>query len=295
MRGRRRWIILILLLLLYSQALTWLCVGAATVIMQPIDGWRECASAIFDLVFRGRVRPVMEMYTEPVFWWYFAGPSLYIVLTQVMFLLPAVRPPRAGNADRALRNSLVAAGLVGAGLATGLFLAAIALLAIIAGEGDELGIEDNYSSFVGWVLLPLGLSWLVWTVMIAMFARPRLKPNLFTRILAILFGATLIEVLIVLPLDIMVRRRTNCYCSTGTAHTLGLAAWAGIWLAGPGIVLALTSKRRRWWYENHCAKCGYEKGPSPGERCPECGHAWESQTTKQPDSQTAGRHPWDRS
>jgi ribosomal protein S27AE len=54
-----------------------------------------------------------------------------------------------------------------------------------------------------------------------------------------------------------------------------LSAWALLWLCGPGAFLVLSrKKRRRAWARTHCTKCGYERGPSLAERCPECGHAW---------------------
>jgi hypothetical protein len=89
-----------------------------------------------------------------------------------------------------------------------------------------------------------------------------------------LLAGTVVETVVVLPVDIMMRRRTECYCSTGTFYSLCLSAWALLWLCGPGAFLALTSRRRRAWAAEHCARCGYAKGPSPGERCSECGMEW---------------------
>jgi hypothetical protein len=96
------------------------------------------------------------------------------------------------------------------------------------------------------------------------------------RLSAWLLAGTLIELLVVLPMDIMVRRRTSCYCWSGSYYALCTAAIATLWLAGPGVVIALRSRRRRLWSETHCEACGYEKGPRPAEACPECGAAWTS-------------------
>jgi hypothetical protein len=128
------------------------------------------------------------------------------------------------------------------------------------------------------MLIAAAISWLFWTVLLVRFVRRRQGQGVFGRIVGLLLGGTILEVVVVLPLDILVRRRTDCYCATGSFWTLCLSAWALLWLTGPGIVLALTSKRRRLWWDAHCMQCGYEKGPSPGERCPECGFEWSQGT-----------------
>ena len=102
------------------------------------------------------------------------------------------------------------------------------------------------------MLIAAAISWLFWTVLLVRFVRRRQGQNVFGRIVGLLLGGTIAEVIVVLPLDIMVRRRTDCYCATGSFWTLCLSAWALLWLTGPGIVLALTSKRRRLWWDPHC-------------------------------------------
>ena len=38
--------------------------------------------------------------------------------------------------------------------------------------------------------------------------------------------------------------------------------------------LYLIRKKQREGERLQCPKCGYAAGPSPGEKCPECGHKW---------------------
>ncbi|MCA9290965.1 MAG: hypothetical protein KDA25_07540, partial [Phycisphaerales bacterium] len=116
--------------------------------------------------------------------------------------------------------------------------------------------------------------WLFWSGLLLVFCTERNPRALLSRLVARLFAGTLIEILAVLPIDIMVRRRTSCYCFTGSYAALCLAGAAALWLAGPGAFLLLWSKRRRTWDELHCPACGYEKGPRPGPACPECGLSW---------------------
>ena len=83
-----------------------------------------------------------------------------------------------------------------------------------------------------------------------------------------------VEVLVVLPIDAMVQRRSDCYCAAGTFWSLCASAVALLWLTGPGIVFAVTMRRRGMARKTNCAGCGQLKGPSPGPVCPECGYSW---------------------
>lgn len=268
----RRWLILLAVLPVYAFVLSWLALAGATILMEPIEGWRVCFEAIIDPDFGD----ALEMLSDGVYWYYFGAPAILVAITQVLFLAPVIRAPlKRGDRAKSLWLSFAMAGLVGAGLATGLFLAVVALIQLMLGYvGRVPGIDDGPPSYFVWIALPLGASWVVWTLLIGAFARRQHHPMILRRLLGWLFAGTIIEVLIVLPIDIMVRRKTNCYCETGTAHALGMSCWACLWLAGPGAALAVLSKRRRFWWDTHCANCGYEKGPSPGEKCPECGHTW---------------------
>lgn len=272
---RRRWLLLLIVLPLYVLVLTYVSMALATIIVDPLNGWRECLREFSRVVFRGDFAEAIDPFSETFIWPYFAGPAILVTVTQCLFLLPVVSPPRKGKTGHSLCLSFIVAGLVGSGLATGLFLSLVQLVRMIVGNHDDF-IADSLWSWCSWLGAPLAVSWIIWSFAIASFARRQRSPSVLRRLIGVLLGATLIEVLVVLPLDIMVRRRTNCYCGTATGHTMGLAAWAGLWLAGPGVVLAIMSKRRRLWWETHCQSCGYEKGPSPSERCPECGFNWDT-------------------
>jgi len=137
-------------------------------------------------------------------------------------------------------------------------------------QGDLLSVPWVWP---GLVLVVIG-TWIGWTVMLLVFARELWTDTLVGRAALLLFGGTVVELLIVLPIDVMVRRRTDCYCAAGTFWSLVMSAVAIMWLTGPGIVLTLTRSRRRLARVTHCGRCGHEKGPTPGEVCPECGFRW---------------------
>ncbi len=215
---------------------------------------------------------------DELFWWWLCG--VVLCAAQLVFLLPVVaRKPLEFGRAKSLKVSMVIAGFVAMALTLGLALAVAGLMQLIV--ASRLGLKHvEQPDFPGewWFgtgfLALIVVSWLVWSILLIRFARRRQGFGIFGRVVGLLLGGTIAEVLVVLPLDIMVRRRTDCYCATGSFWTLCLAGWSLLWLAGPGIVIAVMSKRRRWWFDTHCRMCGYEKGPAPAERCPECGYEW---------------------
>lgn len=211
-------------------------------------------------------------------------PASIVSITQLLFVLPVFSMRlNASERGRSMVLSVVGAALVAAILFLGLFVGLSELIYfVVTGKvevGDFFGeYIDRYAarSFIErWAWWPFVLaSWMVWTPILLFFCRQTPPSRLHSRLAFWLLGGTLAEVMVVVPLDIFVRRKSNCYCNTGTFCALVLSSFALLWLSGPGIVLALTSKRRRWWREMRCDECGYEKGPSPGSRCPECGSDW---------------------
>jgi hypothetical protein len=208
--------------------------------------------------------------------------ALGIALTQLAFLIPVFRF-RIARSERAkpLILSALMLAVVAAALTTGLAMAAAEAWPFwregrdepgAIAVGDDLFDEDWSFPLFATIIM---LSWIVWSVFLVRFGLRSRRPETWLgRWVGLLLGGTIIEALVILPVDVMVRRRTDCYCATGTFMALLISIVATLWLTGPGVLIALTSKRRRAWYESHCECCGYERGPSPGQCCPECGSAW---------------------
>jgi hypothetical protein len=277
MRRRRRLVILLALLPVYIWLLMVVGVLAVVLIVDPSNVDSNVIAEIVDPRSFAR-----EVLANPAGWVYLVMPALLLALSQLAFVVPAfgthVRMERGKS--RPLWKTLLAVGLVGGFLTVGLFYT--------LGEACQWW-EDaqvwpwqmaeqrgwNVPTFGGaifWAQVLLG--WAIWTVILWSATRRADPKRLHSRLAIVLLGGTVLEVLITVPIDIMVRRRTDCYCATGTFFALCCAVWATLWLAGPGIILAVTSRRRRGWGESHCLSCGYAKGPSPSDRCPECGYQW---------------------
>ena len=220
---------------------------------------------------------------------WFGGPVLVLVSSQWIFLVPATlcRPARGAH-SRSLMLSMTMIAIVVAALFVALVYSLGEAVVILLGGSDLFDLIDPYASgpiwrrALGWTLLPLVLwpaSWLFWTPILWIFTRRTLGRGRWQRLVGLLLGGTVVELLVIIPIDIMVRRRTDCYSATGSFFALLFSAFALVWLAGPAIVLPITSRRRRLWAETHCTNCGYARCPSPGPHCPECGFAWQPPST----------------
>ncbi len=207
--------------------------------------------------------------------------ALAFAASQIVFLLPAIRMrPPMGERARSLALSLVLGAAIASFLLVGMAAGALELGASLVtgiyaetpwGEHEDLG---NIEWLMVVLLMMLLASWGVWSFVLLVYTRQLWADKILARLVRFLLAGTVFEILIMVPIDIMVRRRTDCYCSTGSFAALSIAATAGIWLAGPGVYFLLTTKQRRLFRKGYCGRCGYHRGPTPGEKCPECGLEW---------------------
>jgi hypothetical protein len=200
-------------------------------------------------------------------------PGGLIALTQFLFLVPLVDVRVSVRREgRPWVVAMIGAACVAAAATTALLLAVFDLVWLIGfGEGREFKEELRLVEVILGTLL---CTWVIWTPLLVVFSRKWPHRTMPGRLVGMLLGGTILELLVVLPVDIVVRNRNSCYCATASYHATWIAGLVLLWLTGPGVFIALTSRRRRAWLESHCHHCGYRKGPSPGPRCPECGRAW---------------------
>ncbi len=209
--------------------------------------------------------------------------ALGLSASQVMFLLPIFQRARAGERGTSLGRSLVVAGGIAGMLTCGLLMAlASAVTLLPANADDEWGMPVMaFLSLLEWdndMLAPLSIglavlavSWVVWTLILRAFARRRHRDAAWLpRLTALLLAGTAIEVVLTVPVDLLVRRRNDCYCTTGTFGALIVGLTAALWLLGPGIVFLLL-RHRRPWDADHCPYCGYPRTGAASETCSECG------------------------
>ena len=253
-RAKRRWLVR-----------WWIAQGAAVWLGVPLI---PLAAGEVPADLGDFLRP----YADPNYVLVMAGIALTLAFLQWLYLRP-VRAPQPGK--RPVR--LVWSMLLG-GLAVSVLLCAL-LLAVLGVANDILRIrpyvvEDDAA---WWTLVGvLVLNWVLATPLLLAFAsRSHSAEDHLRRVATVLFAGTLIELLAVIPLDVLARRHESCWCFRATVLSIGVALAVGLILVGPAVFLVLLARRRRRWPMGKCAACGADVGEDLRiARCPACGSGW---------------------
>lgn len=235
-----------------------------------------------------------EWMHDPYYWVNMGTLVVVLVGSQIIFLLPLLLLRLRPGRPRSLGWSIMLASLVAAMLTVGLAMALMSLVQLLGGWVNDWGAplyfglfaividpsEMDRLTFDGELAFILAVaclfvSWILWGILISLFMRRGQPLNRLRRLVGLLFAGTLIELVLILPLEAMVRRRTSCFCETGSFQALLGGFVAALWLLGPMAFLILLRRRPAWW-SRHCQRCGYEKDRNAGDHCPECGLAWTS-------------------
>jgi hypothetical protein len=210
--------------------------------------------------------------TEFIVW--MGGGIVAITLAQAVFLWPVRRPGPLGPKGRGARASLCIAG---AAIAMMVFAVVLAWYGV-ADEYERWGPDAIDSLPVPrWTVVAtiIGVGWAVATPLLFAFARAGPKETTLARLSRRLLLGTIVEIALLIPLDVMVRRKTSCYCWAGTYWALTVCAAVGVFALGPAVFLPLLARRRRTWHAAHCPVCGYDMtGGLGAPKCPECGTGW---------------------
>lgn len=207
---------------------------------------------------------------EPILLALIVGAALAAM--QSIFLFP-VRKPGLKRTGRSVWLTMGVAGFAGAALVTALCAAAAEVYTTIL-NGPEIVDWDT----MRWTIIVIqGLGWALATPLLVAFTKQERRETSLGRVASYLFTGSIVEVVAVVPLDVMVRRKHDCYCGAGTFWALVICCGVGAFALGPAIYLPILARRRKRWYGGHCDVCSYDMSGTPNaDRCPECGTGWKS-------------------
>ena len=207
------------------------------------------------------------------------------VLLQVVFLSPLVGRPRIAEEGRRMLPSVLAVVLIST-TATALLWVALVESLLVAFLPDEASFDDGYDRIVmpwGW-LVAIGI-WtgggFVWYRLLRSAGRSH-DPTGLDRLLRRLLAGTAIEVALGTLAVLLVRRRHDCMCITGSFFSLAYSLTVLLWLCGPWAVLFATRAERTRWRRHACVGCGYVRRQGSA-RCPECGRLHEDDDPPEPE------------
>lgn len=211
--------------------------------------------------------------SEPGYSAWIAGIAIVFAALQWLYLRP-VRAPQPGNRPVRLVWSMVVGAFAFSVLLIALLLAAAGVLDNLVGVQPRV-LDDDPGA--GWALLGLlVLNWVLATPLLLGFAsRAQSAEDHLRRVATVLFAGTVVEILAIVPLDVLARRKEDCWCFRGTLLAIVVALVAGLVLVGPVVFLVLLARRRRRWPSGKCAACGADVGDDLRiARCPACGSGW---------------------
>jgi hypothetical protein len=208
-----------------------------------------------------------------------------LMLLQAVILFPVRRPRARRERGWPLWLSAAVGGVGALGLLVGVVLAGGSVLRLLE-VGLDLEFDDPALATVFRVsgVAALLVGWGVGSVLIYRFMARRLDAGdrhegALASVSRLLLKGTAVEAIAVIPLDVMIRRKTDCYSGEGTAWTLSVCFSVGLLALGPAIVLPLVARRRREIYAGRCEVCLYDlrdllRSGRVIDRCPECGAGW---------------------
>jgi hypothetical protein len=167
-----------------------------------------------------------------------------VFILQLLFLRP-VLPAKRGARPRALLPSMIVIGLASALLVFSVLFLVVAIPRLFGASEDYL--DPVLPDWFGWVVGgALAASWAVFTVLLVRWSSRQTDPpqDMLGRVATSLFRGTAVEALALIPVDVMIRRRTSCYCGEASCGALILWLSGGILVAGPALFLVWTRRAR---------------------------------------------------
>jgi hypothetical protein len=193
---------------------------------------------------------------------------------QTLLLVPIVGPLRTRPNGVSLLPSVIGAAGIAGCLAAMLVFVAIEVLERTLGFDVGRLLDLSTLGSIALLLATWSIAGGIWYWLLRRAGRSR-DPRGLDRLVRLVFAATVVELLMTVPIYVMLRKRMNCYCFAPSFIAIvgGLAML--LWMCGPWAILLLTRRRREAWSSLACSRCGYPRRAG-GSRCSECGHSYPS-------------------
>lgn len=222
--------------------------------------------------------PALEFLPERLPDLYSYSPAYFAIatITLGLALFPIFRSRWSQGMD--IKAAVIVIACCCAGLFAAWFLAATSIYRLLASQPS-----DRFVMFGA--LIAVVTSWAIATPLLLAFMRKGDRITRLQRLAAWLLTGTIIETVAIIPLDVMIRRRSSCYCSEGTYWALLLLGSVGAVILGPAVYLLPLGRRRRRLAAGQCIACGYDMTAIPEAartRCPECGAGWRDEPAPAP-------------
>lgn len=191
---------------------------------------------------------------------------------QFVLLFPVRTPTGRSSQSAALGFSVATAAVGGATLAGSILLGLAGLHDLVIHPADLNLLHVDAFWWCFWACA--ALSWFVcWRLGAAYMRRGPVESRL-ARLATWIFAGSVVELVALIPLEVMIRRRLDCYCDRGGFWAIVLCFGVGLYTLGPATLLHVLARRQRAWYAGHCRGCGYDLSGLTGGCCPECGSTW---------------------
>ncbi len=275
------------------RLIIWFWIAQAALIALLVPFWIVQG----DTVDGSKSRPLGELnpdkfarvISEPQLWVVIVVALAILMSLQTILIWPVRKPRPRNQRGWPLRLSIGVAALVGTALAGALYLGLGTLVQILEWQGHGGDGHAFAYIFFAWI----ALSYIGGSILMYRFCTRNLNSglrheDLLARIASTLFIGTLVEAVAIMPIDIMFRRRQDCYCLAGTFWAYILLLASGLVTLGPAILLPVLTRRRKRWYASRCDCCGYDmtgiiNARRTIDRCPECGVGWKRDVQHAPE------------
>jgi hypothetical protein len=133
---------------------------------------------------------------------------------------------------------------------------------------EKSDVGGTWAVVAFWTVMVL--SWIAWTAVFFAATRRLDRFRWMRRMVVLLIGGSLLQLLATVPSHIIVTRRPGCLVGLSTALGVLGGLYVMCWSFGPGIVLLFTAEVLKV-KPGHCPGCGYNLHGLSEPRCPECG------------------------